>query len=86
MIEVALAEPAVSECEAIRSVATTLSVSEDSVRRWRRTAYSAGDERAEIRRLQGEAAEMRTANEILKKTSAFLAAELDLLTTQESAG
>ena len=43
---------------------------------------SGGDDRAEIRRLQREVAELRTANQILKTTSAFLAAELDRLATR----
>lgn len=75
----------VGEFEAIRSVASKLSVSEESVRRWRRRAQvDAGEragvtssEHAEIRRLKREVAELRRANEILKSASAFFAAELD---------
>ena len=73
-----------SEFEAIKSVASKLGVSEESVRRWRRKAQvDAGErpgmtsvEHAEIRRLKREVAELRRANEILKSASAFFAAEL----------
>ena len=74
-----------SEFEAIKSVASKLGVSEESVRRWRRKSQvDAGErpgmtttEHAEIRRLKREVAELRRANEILKSASAFFAAELD---------
>jgi transposase len=80
----------VSEFEAIRLVATKLSISEESVRRWRRKAQiDAGDlpgissaENLEIRKLKREIAELRRANEILKSASAFFAAELDRPTTK----
>ncbi|BBZ65390.1 insertion element IS6110 uncharacterized 12.0 kDa protein [Mycolicibacterium insubricum] len=70
----------VSEFEAIKSVASKLSASEESVRRWRRKAQvDAGEragtstsEHAEIRRLKRENAELRRANEVLKSASAFL--------------
>jgi len=75
----------VSEFEAIRSVASKLGISEESVRRWRRRAQvDAGErpgttssEHAEIRRLKRENLELRRANEILKSASAFFAAEPD---------
>ena len=75
----------VSEFEAIKSVASKLGISEESVRRWRRKAQvDAGErpgvsssEHAEIRRLKREVAELRRANEVLKAASAFFAAELD---------
>lgn len=75
----------VSEFEAIKSVASKLGVSQESVRRWRRKAeIDAGQrpgvtstEHAEIRKLKRENAELRRANEILKSASAFFAAELD---------
>jgi transposase len=75
----------VSEFEAIKSVASKLGISEESVRRWRRKAQiDAGQrpgmtssEHAEIRRLKREVADLRRANEILKSASAFFAAELD---------
>jgi len=74
-----------SEFEAIKSVASKLGVSEESVRRWRRKSQvDAGQrpgmtsgEHAEVRRLKREVAELRRANEILKSASAFFAAELD---------
>jgi transposase len=74
-----------SEFEAIKSVASKLGVSEESVRRRRRKAQvDAGErpgttssEHAEIRRLKREVAELRRANEVLKAASAFFAAELD---------
>jgi transposase len=80
----------VSEFEAIRLVATKLSISEESVRRWRRKAQvDAGDlpgtssvEHLEIRKLKREIAELRRANDILKSVSAFFAAELDRPTTK----
>jgi transposase len=75
----------VSEFEAIKSVASKLGISEESVRRWRRKAQvDAGErpgttssEHSEIRRLKREVADLRRANEILKSASAFFAAELD---------
>lgn len=75
----------ISEFEAIRSVASKLGISDESVRRWRRKSQvDAGErpgttssENAEIRRLKREVAELRRANEILKSASAFFAAELD---------
>lgn len=75
----------ISEFEAIKSVASKLGISEESVRRWRRRAQvDAGErsgvtslEHAEIRKLKREVAELRRANEILKSASAFFAAELD---------
>jgi transposase len=75
----------VSEFEAIKSVASKLGISEESVRRWRRKGQvDAGErpgvtssEHAEIRRLKREVSELRRANEILKSASAFFAAELD---------
>ena len=75
----------VSEFEAIKSVASKLGISEESVRRWRRKAQiDAGErpgatssEHAEIRKLKREVAELRRANQILKSASAFFAAELD---------
>ncbi|MCG5432751.1 transposase [Mycobacterium sp. MYCO198283] len=75
----------VSEFEAIKSVASRLGISEESVRRWRRKAQvDAGErpgvtssEHAEIRKLKREVAELRRANEILQSASAFCAAELD---------
>ncbi|KUI08887.1 transposase [Mycobacterium lehmannii] len=74
-----------SEFEAIKSVASKLGISEESVRRWRRKAQvDAGErpgvtssEHAEIRKLKREVAELRRANEVLKSASAFFAAELD---------
>ena len=77
----------VSEFEAIKSVASKLSISQESVRRWRRKAQvDAGEragttssEHAEIRKLKREVAELRRANEILKSASTFFAAELDRL-------
>jgi transposase len=75
----------VSESGAIKSVASKLGVSQESVRRWRRNAQvdagaragTTSSEHAEIRRLKHEVAELRRANEILKSASAFFAAELD---------
>lgn len=63
----------ISEFEAIKSVASKLGISEESVRRWRRKAQvDAGErpgvtssEHAEIRKLRREVAELRRANVIL---------------------
>ncbi|GAT09454.1 transposase [Mycolicibacterium novocastrense] len=75
----------ISEFEAIKSVASKLGISEESVRRWRRKAQidagerpgTSSSEHAEIRKLKRENAELRRANEVLKTASAFFAAELD---------
>uniref|UniRef100_UPI00351E08A7 IS3 family transposase n=1 Tax=Mycolicibacterium fortuitum TaxID=1766 RepID=UPI00351E08A7 len=69
----------ISEFEAIKSVASKLGISEESVRRWRRKAQvdagerpgTSSSEHAEIRKLKREVAELRRANELLKSASAF---------------
>ncbi len=75
-----------SQWVAMRSVAEKLGCSVEVLRRWVRQAErDAGqrpglttDERAELKRLQRENVELRRANEILRKASAFFAqAELD---------
>src|SRR2546425_12358709 len=75
-----------SQWVTIRSVAEKLGCSVEALRRWVRQAErDAGqrpglttDERAELKRLQRENFELRRANEILKKASAYFAqAELD---------
>src|SRR4249920_1252240 len=75
-----------SQWSAIRSVGEKLGCSVEALRRWVRQAErDAGqrpglttDERAELKRLQRENVELRRANEILKKASAYFAqAELD---------
>jgi len=68
-------DPEVSEFDAIRSVASKLGVSQESVRRWRRKAQvdagqrpgTSSSEHAEIRRLKREVAELRRANEVLRQ-------------------
>jgi transposase len=85
LLDAAMEASEVSEFEAIKSVASKLGISEESVRRWRRKAQvDAGErpgmtssEHAEIRRLERENAELRRADEILKAASAFFAAEFD---------
>ena len=85
LLDTTMGDSEVSEFEAIKSVASKLGVSQESVRRWRRKAeIDAGQrpgvtstEHAEIRKLKRENAELRRANEILKSASAFFAAELD---------
>lgn len=85
LLDTTMEDSGVSEFEAIKSVASKLGVSQESVRRWRRKAeIDAGQrpgvtstEHAEIRKLKRENAELRRANEILKSASAFFAAELD---------
>jgi transposase len=75
-----------SQWAAIRSIAEKLGCRVESLRRWVRQAErDAGkrpglttDERAELKRLQRENFELKRANEILKKASAYFAqAELD---------
>ena len=75
-----------SEYEAIRSIAAKLGIaSPESLRKWVRQAEVDGgvragkstEELAEIKELKREVAELRRANEILKRASAFFAAELD---------
>jgi transposase len=75
-----------SQWATIRSVGEKLGCSTEALRRWVRQAErDAGkrpglttDERAELKRLQRENFELKRANEILRKASAFFAqAELD---------
>jgi len=75
-----------SQWATIRSVGEKLGCSTEALRRWVRQAErDAGkrpglttDERAELKRLQRENVELKRANEILKKASAYFAqAELD---------
>jgi transposase len=75
-----------SQWATIRSVAEKLGCSSEALRRWVRQAErNAGqrpglttDERAELKRLQRENVELKRANEILRKASAYFAqAELD---------
>src|SRR5262247_2459180 len=75
-----------SQWAAMRSVAEKLGIRPESLRRWVRQAErDAGQrpglttsEREELKRLQHENFELKRANEILRKASAFFAqAELD---------
>jgi len=75
-----------SQWAAIGAVASKLGIgSAETLRKWvRRAEVDAGerpgissDERAEIKALKKENAELRRANEILKAASSFFAAELD---------
>jgi transposase len=75
-----------SQWATIRSVAEKIGCTVEALRRWVRQAErDAGqrpglttDERAELARLQREVVELKRANEILKKASAYYAqAELD---------
>jgi transposase len=75
-----------SQWAAIRSVAEKLGCTTETLRRWIRQAErDAGkrpglttSEREELKRLQRENVELKRANEILRKASAFFAqAELD---------
>ena len=69
----------------IKRVADQLGIGTESLRAWVRQAdIDAGDkpgtsslDAARIRELEQEVRELRRANEILKKASAFFAAELD---------
>ncbi len=75
-----------SQWEAIRSIAEKIGCSAESLRKWlRRTEVDSGsrsgvtsDERARMKDLEKENRELRRANEILRKASAYFAqAELD---------
>ena len=73
-----------SEWAAIRSVASKLGCSAETVRSWIRAGGGGtkggldGDERARLKELERENRELRQANEILRKASAYFAqAELD---------
>ena len=75
-----------SEWEAIRSIAEKIGCSAEALRTWvRRAQIDQGkrpglttDERARMKDLEREVKELRRANEILKKASAYFAqAELD---------
>ena len=75
-----------SQWAAIRSVGEKLGIGTEALRRWVRQAERdagqrpglATSEREELKRLQRENFELKRANEILRKASAFFAqAELD---------
>ena len=75
-----------SQWDAIRSVAEKLGCTVEALRRWVRQAERDGgtrpglttDERAQLKQLQRENFELKRANEILRKASAYFAqAELD---------
>ena len=75
-----------SRWEAIRSIAEKIGCSPESLRKWlRRAEVDSGlrggvtsDDRARMKDLEREVRELRRANEILRKASAYFAqAELD---------
>jgi transposase len=75
-----------SEWEAICSIAEKIGCTAETLRKWvRRTEVDTGrrdgltsDERARIKELERDTRELRRANEILRKASAYFAqAELD---------
>ena len=75
-----------SQWEAISSIAQKIGCSAETLRKWvRRTEVDTGrrggvtsDERARLKELERENRELKRANEILRKASAFFAqAELD---------
>ena len=74
-----------SEWEAISSIASKIGCTAETLRRWcreeagrRAPAPLAADERDRLKLLEREVKELRRANEILRKASAyFAAAELD---------
>ena len=75
-----------SQWAAIRSVGEKLGCSTEALRRWVRQSEREGgqraglttDERARLKTLEREVVELKRANEILRKASAFFAqAELD---------
>ena len=75
-----------AQWKAIESISAKLSINHETLRRWvRRTETDAGerpglttDERTRMRELEREVKELRRANEILRRASAYFAqAELD---------
>jgi len=75
-----------SQWQAVRSIAEKMGCSAEALRNWvKRSEIDAGtrtgvttDERQQLKELQRENLELRRANEILRKASAFFAqAELD---------
>ena len=77
-----------SQWEAIGSIASKIGCTSETLRRWVRQAERdsgarpgvTSDERERIRALEREVRELRQANEILRKASAYFAqAELDRL-------
>jgi transposase len=75
-----------SQWEAMRSIAGKIGCSAEALRKWvRRFEIDSGrrggltsDERAQMKELEREVRELRRANEILRKASAYFAqAELD---------
>jgi transposase-like protein len=75
-----------SQWAAVRSIAEKIGCTHESLRRWVRQAErdrgtrpgTTSDERERFKALERENAELRRANEILRKASAFFAqAELD---------
>ena len=75
-----------SQWEAIRSIAEKIGCSTETLRKWvRRTEIDSGhrvglssEEQARVKELEREVRELRRANEILRKASAYFAqAELD---------
>ncbi len=75
-----------SEWEAMSSIAAKIGCTAETLRRWCREEASrragpaalAADEKARIKALEREVKELRRANEILRKASAYFAmAELD---------
>ena len=74
-----------TQWKAIESISAKLSINHETLRIWvRRAETDAGqrpglttDERARMKALEKENAELRRANEILKAASAFFARELD---------
>lgn len=80
----AQADPATAH-GAVTRIANELGLSKESLRVWVRNHKQSGadspaeslDLEAENRRLRVELAEVKRANDILKKASAFFAAELD---------
>ena len=79
-----------TEYAAIRHVGSRLGSGPETLRKWRRSAeVDSGarpgvstEEQSEMKRLKRENAELRRANEILRKAAACFAAELDRPTTR----
>lgn len=70
-----------AKIDSIRTVADSLGVATETLRMWvsrhQPPSTTPEDPVAEVKRLRRENAELRRANDLLKKASAFFAAELD---------
>ena len=73
-----------SESEAVKTVASSLGIAQETLRRWSKSqdglavpSVSARQAQEEVKRLRRENRELKRANEILQTASAFFASRLD---------